>query len=189
MATATRTTAYTFDDFCTLVHDGQKADLIDGVIYMASPDNTDANKLSVWLNTLLYLFTQERRLGEIFILRVAFRLDDQNSPEPDIAFVRTDRLHLVRRGFVEGPPDVAIEIVSPGAESRRRDRIAKRHLFGKVGVPEYWIVDYKLRSVEVYRLDKTTLELVAKLAGSEKLASSVLPGFSCEVAAVFADLD
>ena len=39
----------TFEDFCFLVKDGQKADLIDGVIYMASPDNLDANRLSKWL--------------------------------------------------------------------------------------------------------------------------------------------
>ena len=39
---------YSFEDFCLLVKDGQKGDLIDGVIYVASPDSTDANSLNGW---------------------------------------------------------------------------------------------------------------------------------------------
>jgi hypothetical protein len=46
MSLPTRTPALTFDDFCLLVKDGQQADLINGVIYMASPENTDANDLT-----------------------------------------------------------------------------------------------------------------------------------------------
>src|SRR5262249_48495267 len=51
-----RSGVFTFDDFCLLVKDGQKADLIDGVIYMASPDNTEAADLNVWLCRLNRLF-------------------------------------------------------------------------------------------------------------------------------------
>ena len=48
MATATAGCGvFTYDDFCALVHDDQKADLIDGVIYMASPENLEANELFV----------------------------------------------------------------------------------------------------------------------------------------------
>ena len=79
--------ALTFEDFCFLVKDGQKADLIDGVIYLAPPDNTDAFRLSKWLLTLLDDFALERDLGEVFGFRVAFRLDEANAPEPDIGFV------------------------------------------------------------------------------------------------------
>src|SRR6516225_10140221 len=44
-----RSALYSFEEFCSVVPDGQKADLIDGVIYMASPDNTDAADLFGWL--------------------------------------------------------------------------------------------------------------------------------------------
>jgi Uma2 family endonuclease len=83
---------FTFEDFCFLAKDKQKADLIDGVIYTASPDNLDAFRLSKWLMGLLDDFVIERELGEVFGIRVAFRLDEMNSPEPDIAFVEKDRL-------------------------------------------------------------------------------------------------
>src|SRR5262249_45372610 len=114
----------TFDDFCFLVSDGQKADLIDGVIYVASPDNTDSNLLFIWLGGLISLFVETFDLGEVFGLRVALRLDGKNSPEPDILFVRKSRLHLVRRGHVAGAADLAMEIVSP--ESVERDYQMKR---------------------------------------------------------------
>src|SRR3954462_13299269 len=97
---------YSFEDFCAIVQDGEKADLIDGVIFMASPDNTDANAIFMWLGSLLTLYV-EKDLGQVFGSRVAFRLDDYNGPEPDVAFVRKSRLRRVRRGHVAGAPDVA----------------------------------------------------------------------------------
>src|SRR5262249_30797691 len=101
---------YSFSDFCDLIPDGQKADLIQGVISVASPDNTDANALFCGLLALFFDFVEFRDLGKVYGSRVAFRLDGTNGPEPDIAFVRKARLHLVKRGFVKGRPDVAIEI-------------------------------------------------------------------------------
>src|SRR5262249_29798665 len=138
-APTARSVIYTFDDFCTLVPESQKADLINGVIYYSPFDNTGAAQVERWLGHLLYSVTEERGLGEIFGPRVAFRLDSHNGPEPDIAFLHVDRQHLVRRGFIDGPPDVAVEIVSP--ESMDRDYGKKRRQYAEAGVPEYWIID------------------------------------------------
>jgi Uma2 family endonuclease len=142
----------TFEDFCFLVKDGQKADLINGVIYMASPDNLDANRLSKWLIGLWDDYVTEKDVGEIFILRVAFRLDKKNGPEPDIGFVLKSRLHLAKRGYFDGPPDAALEIVSP--ESIERDYEKKKNQYEAHGVREYWIVDEMEEKVTLYRLNK-----------------------------------
>ena len=139
MATATSVQGTTFDDFCLLIEDGQKADLINGVIHMSSPDTTEANQLATWLSGLLDFFVEARELGQLFASRVAFRLAEDQAPEPDIAFVCNARLHLVRRGFVAVPPDLAVEIVSP--DSMERDYVHKREQYRQAGVPEYWIVD------------------------------------------------
>src|SRR5262249_48429074 len=132
MSTARRLQPMTFDDFCILVKDGQKADLIDGVIYMASPDNTDANSLFVWLVTLLFDYAEYKDLGgKVYGSRVAFKINETNSPEPDIGYVRQNRVHLVQRGHVEGGPDLAVEIVSP--DSVDRDYVKKRALYERSG--------------------------------------------------------
>jgi Uma2 family endonuclease len=142
----------TFEDFCFLVKEGQKADLIDGVIYMASPDSTEGFRLSKWLLGLTDDYVTELDLGEIFGIRIAFRLDVNQSPEPDIGFVSKARLHLVKKGFIAGPPDAAFEIVSP--ESIERDYIKKRGQYEEYGVREYWIIDQMEETVTLLRLNK-----------------------------------
>lgn len=165
---------YTFDDFCRIIKDGEKGDLINGVIYMSSPDNTDANKLNVWLLTLFDLYVEDRQLGEVFVSRVAFRLEESHGPEPDIAFVRTDRLHLVESGFVEGAPDLALEIVSP--DSVERDYVLKREQYRQAGVPEYWIVDEMQECVTLLRRNAAGAYREVKPRNGV-LYSQALPGF------------
>jgi Uma2 family endonuclease len=169
-----RSALHTFEEFCDLIREDQKADLIDGVIHRASPENTDANEVFVWLITLIYDFVELYELGKVFGSRVAFRLDELNGPEPDIAFVRKGREHLIQRGRVDGPPDLAIEIVCP--ESIERDYHRKRGQNEKAGVTEYWIVDEIEEIVTLLRLNKRRKYREVKPKNGE-LHSQVLPGF------------
>jgi Uma2 family endonuclease len=174
MKLATRSGKYTFDEFCFLVKDGQKADLIDGVIYMASPDNSEHDELIVWLMRLLGDFVDVFDLGRISGSRRAYRLGDRNSPEPDISFVRKERLHLSRKGFFDGSPDLALEIVSQ--ESVDRDYHQKRLQYEQAGISEYWIIDEEQKKVTLLRLDtKGKYREVRPRKGV--LHSQVLPGF------------
>jgi Uma2 family endonuclease len=174
MATALRRGVNTFDDFCRLIKEDDKADLLDGVIYMASPENTDANDLFVWLLGLIFDFVEFGDLGKVYGSRVAYRIDGRNGPEPDISFVRKDRLHLVKRGHVKGPPNLAMEIVSP--ESVERDYEKKRTLYERAGVREYWIIDEELRKVTLLVLDrKGKYREIRPRKGV--FHSQVLPGF------------
>ena len=84
----------TVDQFVELVDDGQKADLLDGMICMASPGSRAAAEVNAFLTSLLCLFVQERGLGQIYGPRSAFRLAESYAPEPDFAFVPRERLHL-----------------------------------------------------------------------------------------------
>jgi Uma2 family endonuclease len=164
----------TFDEFCQRIREDQKADLIDGVIYMASPENLDAHRLFRWLYRLMTDFVEETDGGEIFGSRVAFRLNDINTPEPDIAFLRKDQLHRAIRGVIEGPPDLAIEIVSP--DSVERDYEAKRLLYQRSGVQEYWIIDEHEELIILYRLDGRGVYREVKPRKGE-LVSQSIPGF------------
>ena len=174
MSVGLRTKALTFEEFCFLVKDGQKADLIDGVIYMASPENTDANELFVWLIGLVNLFVQAKELGKVFGSRVALRLDLRNGPEPDIAFVKRERLRQVKRGHIAGPADAAMEIVSP--DSIERDYVKKRRQYQRAGVTEYWIIDEMRQRVTLLRLDGTGKYRVLRPIKGE-LHSQVISGF------------
>ncbi len=174
MSTTAKSSLVDFDEFCLLVQEDQKADLIDGVIHMASPDNTDANKLNGWLYTILNVFARQKDLGQVFVSRVAFRLDETNGPEPDIGFVRKDRLHLVQRGRVDGPPDLAVEIVSP--DSVERDYVKKRRQYERFGVEEYWIVDELQEKITLLCRQENGRYREAR-PKKGVLESRVLPGF------------
>jgi Uma2 family endonuclease len=174
MATATRTGSVTFDDFCVLVRPDQKADLLNGVIYMAPPENLDAGRLFVWLLRLIAGYIEQKKLGEVFGSRIAFRLGPKQGPEPDLAFVKKERLHLAQKTFFDGPPDLAIEIVSP--ESVERDYEKKRLVYQQAGVAEYWIIDEDLKKVTLLRLDRRgKYREIRPRKGV--LSSQVLPGF------------
>jgi Uma2 family endonuclease len=126
----------TFEDFCALAPDGQKADLLDGVLSMASADNTEAGRLNGWLYTVLNGFVAHRGLGEVYTSGIAFRLcgrpgagtghriSTQGGGRPPVA------------GFIEGPPVLAVEIGSPDSVSR--DYVHKHRVYDTAGVREYW---------------------------------------------------
>lgn len=129
----------TFGEFMELIQEDQKADLLDGVIYLASPESTDHNKLIRWLTLVLGQFIEQRELGELTINKVAYRLSDRTAPEPDLGFVAAHRANKIKPGYVDGPPDLAIEIISP--DSIDRDYENKRLRYEEAGVKEYWIID------------------------------------------------
>ena len=174
MRLMTRAGDFTFEDFRERVRDGEKADLIDGVIFMASPDNTDAGDLFAWLYRLIGDFAEIFELGKVYGSRIAFRLSSKHAPEPDIAFLAAKHLRRVRRTHVKGPPDLAMEIVSP--ESVHRDYVLKREQYEKHGVGEYWIIDEMERRVTLLRLARDGRYREVRARNGE-LHSSVLPGF------------
>lgn len=174
MSAAVKFEPCTFDEYCALIKEHEKADLIDGVIYMASPENTDANEIVGWLYRVIQIYAEMKQLGRTFFSRVACKLDDTNAPEPDIAFVARRHAHRIRRGRVHGPPDLAVEVVSP--DSVERDYGKKRTQYERFGVPEYWIVDELRQTVTLLRLGPKGKYREVRLKQG-KLHSEVLPGF------------
>jgi Uma2 family endonuclease len=167
------------EQFRTLVADGPKADLIDGVIYIASPFSRRTKRLINFIATLIEAYSSSRGLGgEVFVNRFVFELSDVCALQPDVAYVRAQRLHLVAEHGMAGGPDIAIEIVS--RESSGRDYEIKRRLYLEAGVSEYWILDPFQRRIRFLRLQDDRYEIVP-LDNERKFTSSVLTGFWLDV--------
>ena len=157
---ATTDDLVTFEAFCDLVEDGQKADLIDGVIYMASPDSKKANSLNLFLGNLLDGYIAAKDIdGDVFISRYACRINAVRAPEPDVGYVRPERTHLLHETYMEGGPDIAVEIVS--RDSQMRDYSEKRDLYETAGVQEYWIIDSLQKRTTFLRLRNGVYEEMA----------------------------
>jgi Uma2 family endonuclease len=177
MVRRTRTGPYLFTEFLEIVRKDQKADLINGVIYMASPENTDHNLLLFWLGQIMNIFVTERQLGRVYINKVAYRLTEDTAPEPDLAFVRADRLGIIRRGYIEGPPDLAVELVSP--DSVTRDYEDKRLAYETAGVGEYWIIDPDENQTTF--LTRGPSGFVETLPEEHVFRSCVIPGLAIDI--------
>lgn len=175
----------TVEDFYQLVPDGQKADLIDGVIYVASPDSLRANELTGFVYRLLQDFAEARcPAGKVFFSRYACRLGEFSAPEPDVGYVGPERADLAEPGGLRGAPDIAVEVVS--RESRRRDYEEKRRLYEEAGVAEYWIIDPIQDRVEFLVLEEGRYAL-APLEANRIFRSRALGGFCIDVEWLLAD--
>src|SRR5258706_12960732 len=111
---------------------------------------------------------------------------DYDAVIPDLAFVVNERWDQVVTGEkFTGALDIVIEVISPGAENRRRDLLVKRQLYGKYGVSEYWIVDPENRLVEIYRAQTDRLQSAATLRGDDEITTPFLPGFQLLISTIF----
>lgn len=169
---------FTVDDFFALIEEGRKADLIDGVIYVASPDTPRHHKLAAFLEFVLSGYVERRKLGEVYGSRVAFVLTESDAPEPDVAFLSEERLDIIGDVRIQGSPDVAVEIVS--RESRARDYGKKRKLYEEAGVREYWIIDPLKQRTLFLRLRDAQFEAVP-LENGRIYRSEAVPGFWLDV--------
>jgi Uma2 family endonuclease len=106
---------------------------------------------------------------------------------PDVVWVSHERLARLAddSGCLAGAPELVIEVLAPDEISARRDREVKRKLYSMFAVPEYWVLDWRLQMVAIYRYHETQLYLEATLWREDVLTSPLLPGFDCPVARLF----
>ena len=139
MVTAKPKGKYTYADYAAKPDD-EKWELIDGVLYQmaagASARHQEAGEnLGSWVDHHI----RPRQLGRIYRPRFDLILPGETAVEPDLLFVRAERLHIITQRACEGPPDLVVEILSPS--NPRRDLERKRELYARHGIPEYLILD------------------------------------------------
>lgn len=139
---------YTVEDIYALP-DGQRAELIDGRIYMMAPPSTGHQRISSELHGTIYNFIKSKNgTCDVFAAPFAVFLnkDDMNYVEPDISVI-CDKNKLDEKGC-NGAPDWVIEIVSPSTS--QMDYGIKLFKYRTAGVREYWIVNPLKQTVTVY---------------------------------------
>ena len=144
------TTRITWRDALTMPEDGHRYEAINGELYVSPPPKTRHEWVSMNLVDALLDQLVHPGHGRVFTAPIGVEFPDtEEGVQPDIVFVSTERLPIVREDSIHGPPDLVVEILS--ASTARRDRTVKRHLYQRQGVGEYWIVDPDARQVEVWR--------------------------------------
>jgi Uma2 family endonuclease len=109
--------------------------------------------------TVLNAYVRKHELGIVRGSRTAVRLGIPGEVyEPDLCFVRRERLGLLMPTYVDGPPDLAVEILSRSSE--HDDRVVKKAIYERAGVPEYWVMHPDRPVAEFYRLIGTSYALI-----------------------------
>jgi Uma2 family endonuclease len=149
---------------------------------------TDPHQFAVGeLFAAIRVFVRERRLGHVRVAPLRVRLWPEKFREPDVVFL--SREHEDRRGEeFWGVPDLVMEVLSPRTErssgAERTDRRHKFREYAMAGISEYWLVDLKARTIEVYILREEQYHLLGKWGMGEVARSELLEGFEVPVAAV-----
>ena len=181
----TITQPLTYDDLVNTPDDGQRYEIIDGDLLASASPNRAHQESSRRVNLLLHDASDNGRHGLVYFAPVDVRLSAHDIVEPDLLFVRSERLHLYTDvGIIEGPPDIVVEILSP--TSHTRDLVRKAKLYAWAGVPEYWQVDPIARMLTVLALVDGHYQTVPAEDGIQR--SLVLPNLRIDVAALFAGI-
>jgi len=175
----------TVDDLDAMPEDGNRYEVIEGELFVSRAPGLPHQIVSGNILHQFMNYLETNPIGRI-VATPGLILSRYSGVIPDLVFyshARGDEIIWNER--LNAAPEIVIEILSLGRENLTRDRVAKRQLYDKHDVKEYWIVDTDNRSVEVYRQANQSLELDATLRNNDEVTSPVLPGFNCPLSKIF----
>ena len=192
MVTAARIAAderITIDELDALdlpMDNGLRYEIIDGELYVSRQPHYGHQLASNEIQVALTVWSRQTGAGRVYPAPgVVFAPDD--AAAPDVVWISRERLAEAvsddpEDGRFYAAPELVVEILSRGTQSTRRDREAKLEMYARHGVREYWIVDWRQHTVDVFRHDGERLRLIVTLTADDRLTSPLLPGFSAVVA-------
>ncbi len=178
---------WTDEAFMALPKDGHRYEIVNGeLVDMGNSGALHGYVCSLLLAALMG-FVLPNKLGVILDSSTAFKMKNGNKRSPDISFFAKERLQGVTElpsGFLEGAPDLAVEVLSPSNTVEEID--GKIVEYFENGARLVWVVNPGQHYILVYRSAQEPdrlLKSVDSLDGEE-----VVPGFSFPVANLFQPL-
>lgn len=166
-------------EFYALPEDDERRELLGSeVITMPTPIPLHQRVVRLGTRVLEKLIPN----GEIFFAPLELYLDDDNIPQPDIMWVAENSRCQVTPKRLEGPPELIVEVLSPG--TARTDRVKKFRLYERFAVREYWLIDPAEGVIEVYTHDGSGYIRLGGFEAGETFASLVLGGAQVAVNAL-----
>jgi Uma2 family endonuclease len=169
----------------TLPDDGKRYELEEGELMMAPAPSFRHQHVCLNLASALLAHVRRHELGYVVTAPIDVVLSDTTVYQPDICFVSRKRRYRIDPDYVDGPPDLVIEVISP--RSQERDRVAKMRGYAFHGVPEYWLVDPDRRRVEVYQLRGKVFRLTDQVSGDGRWNPKLFPGLTLHLRRIWSE--
>jgi len=157
-----------------------RTELVRGELAVMLPTGGRHGTAAMRIGRVLAEFVDRHELGEVLAAETGFVLarDPDTVRAPDVAFVRRGR--AIGDGFIEGAPDLAVEVLSPSDRpGYMREKVAE---WLEAGACAVWVVDPIEQTAHVHTPDcePIALGVADTLTGGE-----LLPGFELRLAALF----
>ena len=168
---------------------GDRYEIIDGDLYVTRAPHARHQKVITRLCRVLPLQNAEGEDGDI-LTTPGFVFANDDNVIPDLVWISQAKIDtdLDESGHFTTAPELAVEVVSKARKDITRitrDHQIKLKLYSRVGVQEYWIIDWKQQTIEIYRRSHARLELVFTLYPEDELTSPLFADFKLKVAELF----
>ena len=175
----------TYDDYLCLPEDGKCHEIIDGEHCVTPAPSTKHQRVSGHLFAALYTHIRDTDAGQLFAAPTDVQLSEVDIVQPDLLFISHPRLSIIGPQFIQGAPDLVIEILSEA--TRRRDERVKLNLYDRHGVDEYWVVDPEAEMIVCYRRSGSQFVEAATYhqESGDQLTTPLFPGLQLSLAALF----
>ena len=167
---------WTYAHYAALPEDGQRYEVLDGVLYMSPSPILWHQRVVLEIATFLRSHVMLTGLGEVFISPVDVELAPRSIVQPDVVVVLRDHAAILHYTRIIGAPDLVVEIASPS--TARHDRRRKRALYARFGISEYWLVDPVRQTLEILVLEGATYRSTGLLSGPTSIQSTIVPSMA-----------
>ena len=173
------------DEFLALGETDERLELIDGALYIMSTPTKDHQFLLARLIVYFELYLDAFTLAPAEVyqdITTILSPELQRVVEPDLVVILGGRNDIGGLIYVEGVPDIVVEILS---SDRSHDLVRKRQIYAEAGVREYWILDPRYDTVTLLELRGGVYAARATLAAGDTLTTPLLPGLAVPLADIF----
>jgi Uma2 family endonuclease len=173
---------FNYNDYLLLPED-KRYEILDGDLFMVPAPGIKHQRLSITLSAIL--LKKLSQFGTVLAAPCDVLLSNEDIVQPDILFVRKERSGIIGEFNIQGSPDLVVEILSQG--TRERDLGAKRKIYWKFGVQEYWIVDPEAETIEVLVWSEIGYVTAGVYNKSGRLCSPLLANLKIPLSEIFQD--
>lgn len=164
---------WTYAEYAALPDDGQRYEVMDGVLLMSPSPSLPHQKAVKWLSFYLTQFVDLAGLGMTLSAPFDVELAFDRIVQPDVLVLLGDSVGKLTTSRLIGAPDLVVEVASPGTAAY--DRLKKLDAYAQAGVPEYWIVNPEMQTVELLVLFPDKYHSYGAFTGNDTLPSRLLP--------------
>ncbi len=175
----------TWDDIKDWPDDAGRTEIVDGELVMSPTPATRHQKICTRLGIRLGSFVEQHNSGLFLSSPTHVILAPHLHYEPDLCFIRKLRESIVKEKFIDGPPDLIIEVISES--NRTHDTVVKFQNYAQYGVAEYWLVDPRDSEVSTWRQDHGEYVLLGRAHPGGRVVTEVLSGLDLDPGSVLND--